>query len=163
MQLTEADPKGLVRESYAIEGISPGECRSIFLDWALSLATGVSQLASSGISPGHRRNRLHPDGPSYSSVASPVAADPPGRAGAGLRVEHRDAGSHRVDVRGQRDPRGVAADLTGSQRVAGVTLAVSLLPWTEHQLVHVVHAPENSEVTHGPDSRRRCQQTLPAD
>lgn len=33
-----ADPKGLVRESYAIEGITAGECRSIYLDWALSLA-----------------------------------------------------------------------------------------------------------------------------
>lgn len=37
MRLTEADPKGLIRESYAIEGITAAECRSIFLDWALSL------------------------------------------------------------------------------------------------------------------------------
>ena len=36
MDMTLADPKGLVRESYAIEGITLGECRSIFLDWALS-------------------------------------------------------------------------------------------------------------------------------
>jgi hypothetical protein len=35
--LNEADPKGLVRESYRIEGITAGECRSIFVDWALSL------------------------------------------------------------------------------------------------------------------------------
>ncbi|MDP4031498.1 MAG: hypothetical protein Q8P60_01360 [Pseudorhodobacter sp.] len=42
MQLEEADPKGLVRESYAIKGISPGECRSIFVDWALSLPQGRS-------------------------------------------------------------------------------------------------------------------------
>ncbi|WP_347313319.1 hypothetical protein [Defluviimonas sp. SAOS-178_SWC] len=41
MDLTVADPKGLIRESYAIEGISLGECRSIFLDWALSLAAGT--------------------------------------------------------------------------------------------------------------------------
>jgi hypothetical protein len=27
----------LVRESYRIEGITPGECRSIFMDWALSI------------------------------------------------------------------------------------------------------------------------------
>jgi len=33
----ESDPKGLVAEAYLIEGISEGECRSIFLDWALSL------------------------------------------------------------------------------------------------------------------------------
>ncbi|ROU00205.1 hypothetical protein [Histidinibacterium lentulum] len=33
----EFDPKGLVAEAYLIEGIGTGECRSIFLDWALSL------------------------------------------------------------------------------------------------------------------------------
>lgn len=34
------DPKGLVREAYRIEGIGIEECRSIFLDWALSLPDG---------------------------------------------------------------------------------------------------------------------------
>jgi hypothetical protein len=34
---TADDPKGLIYESYRIEGISKSECRSIFLDWALSL------------------------------------------------------------------------------------------------------------------------------
>ena len=42
MELAEADPKGLVRESYRIEGITPGECRSIFMDWALSIPVGRS-------------------------------------------------------------------------------------------------------------------------
>jgi hypothetical protein len=42
MDLTDADPKGLVRESYAIDGITSAECRSIFLDWALSLRAGTS-------------------------------------------------------------------------------------------------------------------------
>lgn len=37
MRLELADPKGLMRESYRIEGITPAECRSIFIDWALSL------------------------------------------------------------------------------------------------------------------------------
>lgn len=41
MDLKDADPKGLVRESYAIEGITAGECRSIFVDWALSLPLAV--------------------------------------------------------------------------------------------------------------------------
>jgi len=41
MDLTMADPKGLIRESYRIEGISPGECRSVFMDWALSLPVGA--------------------------------------------------------------------------------------------------------------------------
>jgi hypothetical protein len=33
----ENDPKGLIYEAYRIEGISAEECRTIFLDWALSL------------------------------------------------------------------------------------------------------------------------------
>lgn len=37
MELATADPKGLIRESYAIAGIGAEECRSIFLDWALGL------------------------------------------------------------------------------------------------------------------------------
>ena len=32
-----SDPKALIFEAYRIEGISAGECRSIFMDWALSL------------------------------------------------------------------------------------------------------------------------------
>lgn len=43
MELGLADPKGLIRESYRIEGITASECRSIFLDWALSLAPGTDQ------------------------------------------------------------------------------------------------------------------------
>jgi hypothetical protein len=31
------DPKGLIRESFRIDGITPEECRSIFVDWALSV------------------------------------------------------------------------------------------------------------------------------
>jgi hypothetical protein len=43
MTLAKVDPKGLVRESYAIDGITYGECRAIFLDWALSLPLGQSE------------------------------------------------------------------------------------------------------------------------
>ena len=31
------DPKALIREAYRIKNITRSECRSIFLDWALSL------------------------------------------------------------------------------------------------------------------------------
>ena len=31
------DAKGLIRESYRIEGIAYADCRTIFFDWALSL------------------------------------------------------------------------------------------------------------------------------
>lgn len=35
------DPKGLIFESFRIEGILPSECRTIFLDWALSMPEGA--------------------------------------------------------------------------------------------------------------------------
>lgn len=35
------DKKGLIRESYRIEGITLSECRSIFLDWILSMPAGA--------------------------------------------------------------------------------------------------------------------------
>ncbi|EBA11323.1 hypothetical protein [Roseobacter sp. CCS2] len=34
------DPKGLIKDAFAIEGIAAPECRSIFLDWALGLPPG---------------------------------------------------------------------------------------------------------------------------
>lgn len=37
----DIDPKGLIRESYRIEGIGAPECRSIFLDWAIGVPVGV--------------------------------------------------------------------------------------------------------------------------
>ncbi|MDW4548074.1 hypothetical protein R5H32_01780 [Defluviimonas sp. D31] len=43
MEMSRADPKGLIRESYSIEGITAPECRSIFLDWALSIAMDTDQ------------------------------------------------------------------------------------------------------------------------
>lgn len=38
------DPKGLIRESYRIDGITGAECRSIFLDWAISVPDGEDSL-----------------------------------------------------------------------------------------------------------------------
>lgn len=53
------DPKGLITDAYLIDGISAPECRSIFLDWALSyqgiIAVGISALLDrhSGEKPDH--------------------------------------------------------------------------------------------------------------
>ncbi len=44
VRIEEADPKGLVRESYAIDGITLEECQSIIIDWALSLPVGLSMM-----------------------------------------------------------------------------------------------------------------------
>lgn len=40
MDLNTIDRKGLILEAYRIVGITAGECRSIFLDWALNLPEG---------------------------------------------------------------------------------------------------------------------------
>ncbi len=31
------DPRGLIRESFRMEGLGPEQCRAIFFDWALGL------------------------------------------------------------------------------------------------------------------------------
>ena len=41
-----ADPKNLIREGFRIDGITAGECRTIFLDWVLSLPDGVQPVAA---------------------------------------------------------------------------------------------------------------------
>lgn len=62
MNWTDADPKGLIRESYAIDGITAAECRSIFLDWALSLpvAADVPVAAAALIHHYATEAPLHP-------------------------------------------------------------------------------------------------------
>lgn len=46
MNAESLDPRGLIRESYRIEGITIEECRSIFLDWALSLPMERDQASA---------------------------------------------------------------------------------------------------------------------
>lgn len=48
MTADNLDPKGLMREAFSMEGLTPEECRSIFLDWALSLPDGVDMQAQIG-------------------------------------------------------------------------------------------------------------------
>ena len=43
MKGDEFDPKGLIFEAYRIDGITKSECRTIFLDWALSIPIEVDQ------------------------------------------------------------------------------------------------------------------------
>ncbi len=43
---SEIDPKGLIYQAYQIDGITPSQCRSIFLDWALSLPEGKDSGAA---------------------------------------------------------------------------------------------------------------------
>lgn len=39
------DPKGLIKDAFAIDGISEPECRSIFLDWVLGVPNDSDVLA----------------------------------------------------------------------------------------------------------------------
>jgi hypothetical protein len=85
--LDEADPKGLVRESYAIDGITAGECRSIFLDWALSLPVGAAEQTAlatliahyTAAAPDHPMSQVLADGQS-------IAAPPRRKGGRAGRV-----------------------------------------------------------------------------
>ena len=70
------DPRGLIRESYRMEGIGPQECRSIFLDWATSMPEGdlaprVGRLLAA---------RPGTDGHPMTAVLRAALA-PPGRTG----------------------------------------------------------------------------------
>jgi len=73
MQLAEADPKGLVRESYRIEGITPAECRSIFVDWALSLPIGASVTEAARILIETYGAPDHPMTPVLTEALAPAA------------------------------------------------------------------------------------------
>lgn len=85
MPLARADPKGLIAESYRMEWIGAAECRSIFLDWALSLAPDTDAgaalrvlLATYGGEAGHPMTGLLTEG-----LAAPGA--PAGRRRPGAR------------------------------------------------------------------------------
>ena len=56
------DPKALIAEAYRIDGITAPECRSIFLDWALSLPAELDQPAA--VASLHERHaQQHPNHP----------------------------------------------------------------------------------------------------
>lgn len=77
------DPKGLVRESYRIEGITDAECRSILIDWALSLPLEVDQAAAAALLLGRRGVPGHPMTAllNEAAQAKPGAGRRGGRAG----------------------------------------------------------------------------------
>lgn len=54
------DPKGLIREAYRIAGIGEAECRSILIDWALSLPPSVDYATIASRLAGCDRPEDHP-------------------------------------------------------------------------------------------------------
>lgn len=73
---TPADPKGLIFEAYRIEGVTKAECRSIFLDWALSLGSDLDThaqmralLVQYGTDPAHPMSEVLSEG--LQTIATP--------------------------------------------------------------------------------------------
>ncbi len=83
------DPKGLIFEAYRIDGITKSECRSIFLDWALSLpGEGDSRAGLEALLI--RYGGANPDHPMTEVMTEGLtAADRPRRRG-GWRSRPRD-------------------------------------------------------------------------
>ena len=84
-----ADPKGLIRESYRIEGITEGECRSIFLDWALSLPEGQDTRAAIKAHL-ERRQEGFPDHPMTAVLRQGLEAAARPRRRGGWRARERE-------------------------------------------------------------------------
>jgi len=80
------DPRGLISESYKIDGIGAPECRSIFLDWALSypgdVRVGVAELLL-------RYEAAEPDHPMTQTLRAGLATPevPKRRGGRAARVK----------------------------------------------------------------------------
>lgn len=90
MERDPLDPKGLIREAYCIEGIVIAECRSIFLDWALSLPEGRDTQDALAIMIS-RYAPEHPDHPMTEVLkAGTRAATAPRRRG-GWRSRPRES------------------------------------------------------------------------
>lgn len=79
------DPKGLIREAYAIDGITAGECRSIFLDWALSVPQDADHQALIGGLLGRYGQAGHPMTETLQAGLGPTIT-PQRRGGSGGRV-----------------------------------------------------------------------------
>ncbi|PYF09978.1 hypothetical protein C8J30_106110 [Rhodobacter viridis] len=87
MDLKLADPKGLIRESYRIEGIGGIECRSIFLDWALSLAPSTDQTeAMRTVLSSYGGDASHPMSEVLAEGLASAEAPPARRGGRAGRV-----------------------------------------------------------------------------
>lgn len=84
------DPKRLISEAYRIEGITKPECRSVFLDWALSLPEGrdVQQVLAALID---RHAPGAPDHPMTEVLREGTAGTAPPRRRGGWRRRPRDA------------------------------------------------------------------------
>lgn len=81
-----ADPRGLIREAYRMEGLGPEECRSIFFDWALGRSAGEGDPASVAALLAHYEAEA-PDHPMTAVLRESRDAPAPTRRGRRRRSE----------------------------------------------------------------------------
>jgi hypothetical protein len=79
------DPKGVIAESFRIDGIGPAECRSIFLDWVLSTDMPAGGPAAAIAVLLTRHGARHPDHPMTAVLRSGLQ-DAPRRVRRGGRA-----------------------------------------------------------------------------
>ena len=83
------DPRGLIGEAYRIDGIGAGECRSIFLDWALSVPEGQDVGAAiEALVARHAPD--HPDHPMTAVLRAGLERSARPRRRGGWRTRPRD-------------------------------------------------------------------------
>lgn len=82
------DPKGLIREAYRIEGVDAAQCRSIFLDWALSAPMDQDTNASLSALL-ERYGPMHPDHPMTGVLRDGLAGGVRPRRRGGWRARPR--------------------------------------------------------------------------
>jgi hypothetical protein len=71
------DPKGLIHEAYRIDGIGAAECRSILVDWALSLEVADARPVLARLLARHGASQ--PDHPMTAVLSEGLEAPPRAR------------------------------------------------------------------------------------
>ncbi len=74
MKVEDVDPKGLIRESYRIEGITSPMCKTIFFDWAIQVAVGADPAEHIAFCISHYRADLpgHPPTSVFPAALAPA-------------------------------------------------------------------------------------------
>ena len=93
MKVEDVDPKGLIRESYRIEGITPPECKTIFFDWAVQVPPAADPAAHIAFCIAHY-GAEQPDHPMTALLQAALAPAP--------EKARRGGRAGRVTLEGQR-------------------------------------------------------------
>jgi hypothetical protein len=84
------DPKGLIYEAYRIDGITAAECRSIFLDWALSMPVNTDTKATIAALIAQYANNNASDHPMTAVLTEGLTAMAAPKRRGGWRARSRD-------------------------------------------------------------------------